>query len=238
MNIATLTRESVPPLPTFGIDPDAEQTRNELLLASRECKTATTVTEANSVGEAARDLRTFIASVRDLGIGLRRPLRSATEQIKRVEDDYLMPLEAEQGRLEALASAWAAQERRRVAAEQEARAAEIARLAAEQEAARSLATASDTPKDVVAAMELAESATATLEAAVRAPLPEPVKVAGMSTRRVMRVEVTDIHALYKAAPHLVRLEANLAAIKSTCFPEHPVPGLRLTYEEATTTRRW
>ena len=41
-----------------------------------------------------------------------------------------------------------------------------------------------------------------------------------------------------AAPQLVRLEANLAAIKATCFPEHPVPGLKLTWDEVVNTRKW
>ena len=238
MNLEALTREQVPALPLFGIDPDAEQKRNDLLLASRECVAATTQAEANSVGKAARDLRTFAKQVRDMGLALRRPLKAAAEQIKRLEDDYLAPLEAEQARLEGVAGAWAAAERRRVAEEQTARQAEIDRLAAEARAAASLLATSEAPGDVAAGKELAEAATAQLEAVVRAPMPEAAKISGMSTRRVMRVEVTDLHALYKAAPHLVRLEANLAAIKATCFPEHPVPGLKLTWEDATTTRRW
>lgn len=238
MNIEKLVREAVPALPMFGVAPEAEQTRNELLLASLGCKSVGTVAEANSVGEAARDIRTFVKGVRDMGIALRAPLRQAAERIKRVEDDYLTPLEAEQGRLEALAYAWHQAEQRRVAAEAAARQAELDRLAAEAKAAASLLAASEAPADVAAGKELAEAATGQWEAAVRAPLPEAQKIGGMSTRRVMRVEVTDLHALYKAAPNLVRLEANLAAIKATCFPEHPVPGLKLTWDEVVNTRKW
>ncbi len=238
MNIEKLVREAVPALPLFGVAPEAEQTRNDLLLASLGCKSVGTVAEANSVGEAARDIRTFVKSVRDMGIALRAPLRQAAERIKRVEDDYLTPMEAEQGRLEALAYAWHQAEQRRVAAEAAARQAELDRLAAEAKAAASLLAASEAPADVAAGKELAAEAGETLANLLRGPLPQATKIGGMSTRRVMRWEVTDIKALAAARPDLVRMEPKAQAILSTCFPEHPVPGLRCWWEEVVNTRKW
>jgi len=238
VNIQQLTREAVPALPQFSVTPEAEQVRNELVLTSRLHASADTVTEANSVGEAARDIRTFIKATRDLGINLRRPLKAAAERIKAIEDDYLMPLEAEQGRLESLVSAWHAAEQRRVAEAERVRQAEIRRIMAAEDEARRLATASDAPEDIKAAQELSAAATASVEAALYAPKPEAVKVGGMVTKREMRIEVIDMHKVYQHNATLVKLELNRAAVKATCFPEHPVPGLKLWWEDSTSTRKW
>jgi len=169
-----------------------------------------------------------------MGISLRRPLKAAAERIKAIEDDYLMPLEAEQGRLESLAYAWHQSEQRRVAAEEARRQEELAAKLRDEQAAKALAAETGDAE----AVAMAEQATAAVETALYAPKAEPVKVGGMSTRRVMRWELLDIRALAAARPELVKMEPKAAAILSTCFPEQPVPGLRLWYEDSTSTRKW
>ncbi len=90
------------------------------------------------------------------------------------------------------------------------------------------------------ALAEAEHAKAASTAAIMAPLPEAQKARGVATKRELRVEVTDIHALYRSRPDLVRLEANIAGIKATCVPEMPnLPdGLKLWWEMKTSTRAW
>ena len=264
MQLTTLTVPALPTLPTLAVSEEAQRAQADMLAASAACVQCTTTTEANTLAEAARDIRTHCRNVREMGLALRRPLTVAQSAIKRVEDSHCGPLEDEQKRLEGLAGAFHAQERARVQREEQARAAEIARLEADRVAAEALARedkdndcvqcngtgimeledgnpecqlCKDTGKST-AGVALADAALNAAEAAMRAPKPAEHKPSGMTTRRVMRVEVTDIHALYKAAPHLVKLEANLAAIKATCFPEHPVAGLRLYYEDQTVTKRW
>ena len=77
----------------------------------------------------------------------------------------------------------------------------------------------------------------TLQALITAPPPEKARAIGASTRRVVRWEVLDVRALYAARPELCTLEAKASAINATCFPEMPVPGLRLWWEDKTTIRR-
>ena len=63
------------------------------------------------------------------------------------------------------------------------------------------------------------------------PPPVAAKSKGQQVRREMKVEVTDIRALYAARPDLCKIEVNLAGVKSTCVPEMPIPGLKLWWED-------
>jgi len=139
MNIEKFLKETIALPPQFGVTEDAETKRNELITTSAQYKVATTPTEANSLGEAARDIQTFIRDVESLGLSLRQPLNAASKQIKAVEDDYLAPLRAEKERCERITGNYFAAERRRVAKENRLRQLEIqwleqARLDAERKA--------------------------------------------------------------------------------------------------------
>jgi hypothetical protein len=275
-----ITQEIILP-PTFGVPEKSESIRNELLQTSAQFQLATTQAQANSLAEAARDIRTFIKEVRDLGLTLRRPLKAAQERIKLIEDDFCLPLEVEQGRLERIAGDYHAAERRRVAEEERLRRAEIDRLEAirreeerkanevaeriaeenrlAEEAARATEAKITNQKQLAAAIkaeaarkaeadkrqaeadaaaEAARKASEASQAKIREALPAVHKPGGMTTKRVMRYEVTDIHAVYKAKPELVKLEIKPSAVIAVCFPEHPVEGLRLWWADDTSTRAW
>jgi hypothetical protein len=66
----------------------------------------------------------------------------------------------------------------------------------------------------------------------------PEKSEGMIVRKVWKHRVTDIHALYKARPELVTLEAKTNAINAVIRQggEREIPGLEI-YEEIDTTVR-
>lgn len=281
MNITTLISQPVPTIPRFDLSADAEQTRAELIATSGQFKLATTAAQANSLGEAARDIRSFVKSVRDIGLALRQPLNQATKRIKEIEDDYCGPLELEQKRLERVSLDWHQAEQRRVQEEERVRQVELQRLERERQAAEQLAreeadrirlaseaaerearareaaitNEADLAKAVEqeaarkaeaarqqaladAAAEEARKASEASQAALRAPMPEARKIGGMPVKKTMKWEVTDIHALYKARPELVKLDPKPAAILSTCFPEQEVPGLKLWWEEVASTRKW
>lgn len=291
MNLTHLTIQPAPSEQRFDLAPAAEQQREDLLAYSSEFTVATTTAQANSLGEIARNIRTFVKSVRDMGMGLRRPLKAAQDRIKAIEDDYLAPLEQEQARLERIAGDWAASERRRVAAEEAARQAEIRRLeairlAAEQaawaeaelvarenreaeERARAAEAKITNAKQLAAALKAEEArkaeaarqqaiadaeaekarlANEAAQAAIRAPLPEQHKIGGMTTKREMCYEVTDLAALVKARPELCKIEAKPSAIRAVCVPKFlpssderdttSVPGLTLWWADSTSTRRW
>jgi len=281
MNISTLVSQPVPTIPRFDLSADAEQTRAELIATSGQFKLATTAQQANSLGEAARDIRSFCAQVRALGLALRQPLNQAAKRIKEIEDDYCGPLELEQKRLERVSLDWHQAEQRRVAEEERVRQVELQRLERERQAAEQLAreeadrirlageqaereaaareaqitNEADLAKAVEqeaarkaesarqqaladAAAEEARKASEASQAALRAPLPEARKIGGMPVQKKLRFEVTDIHALYKARPELVKLEVKPSAILATCFASQLIPGLKLWEEEVASTRKW
>ena len=83
--------------------------------------------------------------------------------------------------------------------------------------------------------ELAQTVVAGREAA-DAVVKRPV---GTATRTEMKYEITDIVALYEAAPYLVTLTENVAALKSALKGlkgEQKLPGVRHWRESSTTAR--
>lgn len=135
MKITTLIKETIALPPRFGITEEAEQERNELLLQSSQLKTCNSIPEANSVGEAARDIQTRLKWVDEMEMSYRRPINTALDALRATKNDYVKPYLEEKARLERLATDFAQAERRRVAEEERVRQAEIQRLERERRAA-------------------------------------------------------------------------------------------------------
>ena len=132
-------------------------------------------------------------------------------------------------------------EKRRVAAEEQARhlayqKAENERREAEAKAQAAAARAKTEAGEALAvkAVDKANEAVQRVQDIIAAPLPTMQRSKGQSVQQVLKWEVTDIKALAAARPDLVRMEPNAAGIKSTCVPEMPVPGLRLWWEDKAT----
>ncbi len=115
--------------------PEETKAIRTLLLDSSNFLTIKDRNEANGVGESARSIRTHIKAVREIGMSLRRPLKSAQDQIKSIEDDYCKPLEERQSRLENLVTVYARAEAQRVAEEERKRQEEVRRIEQERIAA-------------------------------------------------------------------------------------------------------
>ena len=70
----------------------------------------------------------------------------------------------------------------------------------------------------------------------------PKKLIGIATRRDLKIEVTDVAALYAAHPHLVKLEPQLALIKSQLKvmiaqnPAYTLPGVSHREESGSIVR--
>jgi hypothetical protein len=227
----------------FMLDLSAVTKQVELVGRARLSERVTNPAEQSVAVDAARDIRTWVKEVRAAGKTLRDPLNRAAKQVKSIEDEYCAPLEREQERIERLVTDFQDKEARRVAEEERHRAQETARLEAERlerEAAAVWAASDITDEQQLdAAIEAecqAKEAEAKLQKAIAVPLPEVRKAGGVATRKVLRWEVTDLHALYAARPELCKIEPKASAIQATCVPEMPVPGLRLWWENQTSVR--
>ncbi len=240
-----LIREAINIPTLFGIPPDSEAARNELVSRAREHVTIRTSAEQNSAVEAARSIRTALRDVEDTRTTIKKPLLEAGRQIDGLAKDFVGPLTAELTRLETLVTDFQQAEQRRVAEAERVRAAEIARLeterlAREEEARKAAATMTTEAQlaEAIAAEAAEREVAAQRQAVIVAPLPAAIKSGGAATRQVMCYEVTDICALYAARPELCTLVAKASAIRATCVPELPVPGLKMWWEDKTTIRRW
>lgn len=181
--------------------------------------------------------------------------RRRVQEAERVRQAEIQRLENERR----LAEAKAREEAERVArenreAEERARAREAkiktdaqmqAAMRAE-EKRKAEAAARQAEADALA--EKARQASVAAQAAIRQPLPAVHKTAGLTTKREMAWEVTDIKALVKARPELCNIEAKASAIRAVCLPALPkdsddvdttsVPGLALRWVDSTSTRKW
>ena len=193
--------------------------------------------------EKARDAQSFLKRLEAARKDVKAPILDLGRKIDALADELAAPVKEEMKRVGGMVAKFQTAEAARVADEQRARqAAEQAAMKAKFEADRLAREAEATitsEADLAAAIKAEEAAKAKeaeMYAELTKPQPAAVKASGSATRKVLRIEVTDIHALYAAAPHLVKLEANITAIKSTCDKNSHFPGLKL-WEELDTSFR-
>lgn len=215
----------------------AKKEAQELISLAKSICSCSSSKEQQAAVDTAAKIRRFTKTVRAAGKEIRDAVRERIlNRVLSIETELCSPLDAEQERLERLVAEAVRRERLRV--EQERRRAEELQRRAEEEAAKAAALASSMKSEEeleqalaaeTAAQQLATQATALASIT-------PNKPKGAAVRRVLRWEVTDIHALYKARPDLVDLRPKAQAIQATCDPALPVPGLKLWYEDQVVVR--
>lgn len=234
----SLIKETINLPERYSVTGDAEEARNQLALRSAKLTAVATAADNESAGAVVREIRAYVKAVEAVRTSITKPLFDAQKLVKSLADDHCAPLLAEQQRIERLAVAFAQAEARRVAREEEERQAAYRKAEAEraalEEKARLLAEKANTEKQQVTAIKTAQAAelkAAEVAAVLATQPPVAAKSKGQQVRKELRVEVTDIRALYAARPDLVKMEVNLAGVKATCVPEVPVPGLKLWWAE-------
>jgi len=240
MNLQLISNSiPLPSLSEIRISEEAVNQRDLLVMDARKIERATSAVEADALAAVAQSIKTVLKTTRATGLELRRPVNDVAAKVKGIEDEFCGPLEDELKRLERIASDFAAAERRRVAAEQAARQAEVMRLererlAAEQAAAeqarkaaaaaaavntqRQMDSALKAEQKAAVATESARAASEAVQMAIRQPLPQVFKPTGLSSRRDVHYEVADLQSIAKARPDLVKIELNRAAVRAICVP--------------------
>lgn len=231
----------------LGITSEAEEKRNGLALAARKFKTVTSPNDQEKAVAAARDIRSYVKLVADAGKTFRKPLVDFSKQASTIEQEHLAPLLAEQERLEKLVVNFQQAEDRRVLKEEEDRQKQIQesekeriRLEGIAQEAQENARGRKAQANAIQALEKADAAAEHSQALITAPLPEKVRASGVSIRKVLKWEVTDLNALVKARPDLCKIEPKASAINAVCVPEMPnlPPGLKLWWENEASVRKW
>lgn len=247
----------------------ARATRDALLSRARRGTAITSATSAESAGAMLKEIKTFTRAIEDSRKEVKEPVLEISRQIDGLAKELTTDLDAEAARISRLVGAWQAeqnrlaeeQRRKAWAAEQEIKraamqaereaadrlAAEQAELQAKAARARTLAGKERAELEMKQAeRRAAEEQQARIDAQARelveaqqqimTTAPKP---AGLSTREEICFEVTDLTALYEAAPFLVSLTPNNAAIKSAIkglTGNQTLPGVRHWKEQKAIVR--
>ena len=228
----------------YSLTKEATEYVDGLLMESKGVQAVDSPQSQQQAVRMGREIRKHLAEVEMTRKQLKEPILNAGRLLDDIARDHCQPMLNEVARLEGLVGGFQLAEQRRIEQAEQTRQAEIDRLSkerlkAEQALEDSKPSGDDALDDINQAnAEMAlEAAEERERAVVIAPLPEPVKARGAATGQKMVIEVIDVKALFAARPDLCRIEANLAAIRATCFPETPVPGLKLTWVSKTTIRK-
>lgn len=164
--------------------------------------------------------------------------REEEERQAKLRDQARREVERQQKEIAFAAEAKAARARTEAGRERAAQEAERLRLELEDKALREAQELERVAleQQKVRDDEEARKVAATRESAFALTANKPKDT---STSEVIKFEVTDIVALYEAAPYLVRLEPNVAALKSALKGLHgdqKLPGVKHWFEATTITR--
>jgi len=225
----------------YTIEPSSVQARDAIMVTGSAIKSITTAGANTAAGMVVRDIRRHLRDVESVRKDLSAPLQAAAKQLKALSDDHIAPLQDEMARLEGLATAFMVGEQRRIAAEEKLK--QEAFLKAQQEQfeaqdraaklAASVKTDAGLEKAIQAEVK-ADMAAAKVQDIIAQPEQFLQKARGQSLKQVMEYEVMDIKAVYAARPELCKIEISPAAVRSTCLPENPVPGLRMWWVNKST----
>jgi hypothetical protein len=234
--VNTLIKSSIG-LSSFSAYEKAVQTRDRLCSMLKAVTVVKDSLTQDRVVALAVDGRKFIKMVEAERKEATKPLDAYKAAAIDLERELTGPIQAEMDRVALHITAFQQIEQQRVAELNRTRQIEIERQEAEMLArnaqARTVAGGIQTEADLQAAIEaemLAKAQQEAWRATVVAPEPVVNKASGSITRKTVQFEVTDIAALYKARPELVRLEFNAGAARAliVAVPKEPIPGLIVT----------
>jgi len=214
--------------PEVTLTPEAVETRDGLLAQAAELTAVEDEIDADSAAAVLRDLTTFTRLIESGRTSVKKPVLDIGRQIDGVAKELVGTIKSESDRLSKLLGTYQAEQRRQAEAKVQE---EQRKLQQEAEERARAITAAPTEELRQEAMEDAKIALAAQQDAVAEVTPP--KIDGTQVRKTWKFEVTDIKALYKAAPYLCNIEPNSDAIRAAIKNGEQFPGLR-TWQEAKT----
>jgi gas vesicle protein len=214
----------------------AKTRRDELLAEAATINSVVDQIDADAAGETLKRCKDMVREVEASRVEVKAPVLELSRRIDALAKELTSSVDTEATRISRVLGAWQAEERRKAeearrrAAEEEAR---IRREAErrQREAERNAADAQQAAEHAAAIQQVAVEriVQARQEAEAQVALSRP---AGATVRETWCFEVTDIQALYQAAPYLVTLSPNAAAIRAAIKqPQNQqLPGLRVWKE--------
>jgi hypothetical protein len=200
--------------------PDAEASKQQLLAESQGVVSIDDAFDAECAADVLAKLSTAIKQMEDARKTVKAPVLDLGRRIDGLAKGWLDGIEDEKKRISrVLGDYQLAERRKREQAEREA-----------QEAARKAF------EEAQKAEQPAEAMQAVIEQVNQQVADSSHKIAGTSVRENWKFEVVDINALFKAMPHLCKIEPNNSLIRSTIAYNKSIPGVKVWSEAVSSAR--
>ena len=216
----------------------AFEKRDALVIDAAKIRSVVTAEDATLADQTTKDLKAFLRDIETARKEAVAPALARSRAINDLADNLCMAVDAEKDRLSKLVGAYLLEQRR--LADEAARKAREEEQRILNEAAAKAQAAIDSGRNIDAKLERIDAKAFQQVAEVKAAA---LSVAaptfkGTALRTEPAFEITDIHALYKAHPELVKIEIDRAALKFYLkkFPKAELPGVRHWVEAATASR--
>jgi len=196
--------------------PEAIELRDKLLSQAAEVTAVADAFDADCAADVLKAITVATKAIETTRKEVKAPVLDLGKRIDGVAKEFSGRLDEEKSRISKLLGAYEAMERKkREEAERIARNEAIAKI-------KEAESTGDESRIEKANTESAQIMSAAAEVAHR---PE-----GTAVRETWEFEVTDIDALYKAAPYLCRIEPDGPAIRAAIKKNQNIPGLRVWKE--------
>jgi hypothetical protein len=241
----------------------ARAARDELLVSARGCPAITDVVTADTCAKVLVSMKEFTRTIEASRTDAKAPILDLSRGIDGLAGELTVEVEAEAARISKLLGSWQALQNalaREQARKAQEAAAKIMEEAAEKERVaqarlteqqemiankiegaktaaakeRAVAELAQTERSAALAQQARmDREAAAVVAAQGAAMTTAPKPNGIATRLEVCYEITNIVALYEAAPYLVKLEPNVSALKSALKGlrgNEQLPGIRSWWE--------
>lgn len=221
--------------PSVIISPEAHEAKRVALSIAGACTEVTDINSQAAASQAQSALKNLIKQVEASHAEIKAPVLKIGREIDGVKNTFISELTAEERRLSLLVGAYQeAQMQRKRQAEEDARRKEQERLAqlkreeldrVKQETVGRTGTL--LPDMEAMRQRAVDDVSAIRQTAANAAVAAPT---GSMTRKNWKFEVTDLNALFRAAPELCTIAPNNAAIRAVIKNNQKIPGLRVWSE--------
>lgn len=224
-------------IPVVSIDQAELDKRNELIAKSDAVQPITEPSQEAFAVSCGIELSRLLKLAESSRKELKAPVLEVGKQIDQIAADYSTPIQQALDRVSSIVARWQESEKQRIIDEEKRKHEEFIRLEQERYAlenqAKDLTKSIDSDETLDLAIKAEQEA---IKAKTLADMAMTIQVApickskGSVSGTEKFVEVLDVHALYKARPELVKLEAKVGAIKAVWSPGIEIPGVRCWQE--------
>ena len=227
----------------IAVLPEAQERRDEILAKLVDVGSIGNAESQAWAVDVGLEARRFVNSIEASRVEVGRPILEITKRINSIAKTLSEPIELEMSRVGKAVSAFQRIEQERVAREAQLRRDEEERMMAikaqaerdARQAQASMTSEQDLERAVQAEADAKQAAEAAY-ATILAPQPQAARAVGMALKTKLCWECEDVHKLYAAARHLVRLEPNKSAIQACVTATMKIDGLRVWEETQTQFR--